>query len=104
MAPICRSRIVKLQSTRAILKGEKPAYLPVVQPTKFHVAVNAKVAKSLGIEVPKILLTAADEVIERTMQCPLLESDVLVLARPNASSNGLAHQIAHFVGTIEIFS
>ena len=47
-----------------ILKGEKPANLPVVQPTKFHMAVNAKVAKSLGIEVPKILLTAADEVIE----------------------------------------
>ena len=47
-----------------ILKGEKPANLPVVQPTKFHMAVNAKTAKSLGIEVPSRLLGLADELIE----------------------------------------
>jgi len=47
-----------------ILKGEKPANLPVVQPTKFYMAVNAKVAKSLGIDVPPRLLGLADEVVE----------------------------------------
>ena len=47
-----------------ILKGEKPANLPVVQPTKFHMAVNSKTAKSLRIEVPSKLLGLANEVIE----------------------------------------
>jgi len=47
-----------------ILKGEKPANLPVVQPTKFYMAVNSKVAKSLGVEVPPRLLGLADEVVE----------------------------------------